>query len=153
MSEPINEEKVEQVEKVEEKEPRITKEEMDKEKEKLEKTREDMRNYLNDEFGITPEQVQGWKDKYKSIYVLFFEDEPYIVRGISRQEWRLINAKTINTRNEELALEEQIAKNTILYPETELNPTDPACAGLASTIYQTVLRLSKFEPDLPPIRL
>ena len=131
----------------------FNKERLEEEKAKNEKAREEIASYLEEEHGITKQNLDDWKSKYKKIYVLFFDDEPVIVRGISRQEWRLINSKPVTSRNEELNVEDQIAKQTILFPQNALDPMDPSSAGLASTVFKTVLQLSKFEPDLPPIRL
>lgn len=122
-------------------------------KKDAEKTRKQVKDFLKKEYNIDPEIIDKWKKQYSSIHVLFFDDEPYIVRGISRQEWKMINAKPIANRSEELSQEEAIANRTLLYPSQSLDVADPASAGLCSCIYQTVLRLSKFEPDIPPIRL
>jgi hypothetical protein len=107
---------------------------------------------LEKQFGLTKEQIETWKQRYGSVQVAFFEGKPYVFRGLNRLEWKDINRQPVIVPEQQLAIEEEVTNKVLLFPR-EFDIAEPSSAGVPTSIFAMVSRLSKFEPDLPPLRL
>lgn len=107
---------------------------------------------LEEEFGITADRINTWKQRYGSVQVAFFEGKPYVFRGLSRMEWKDINRQPVIVPEQQLALEEEVTNKVLLFP-SEFDVAEQSSAGVPTSIFAMVSKLSKFEPDLPPLRL
>ena len=108
------------------------------------------------------ESIAKWKKVYNRIFVMIFADRRVcVVRPIQRSELKIITEK-MRTMGQDVASppedmqahEEELSHMCLLYPEMTLEQMrTTADAGLAPTIYSTVLVISGFQLAEDPIEL
>lgn len=119
---------------------------------KQEEKKFDLGEYLAKEHGIPKAKIAEWKQLHGPIEFVELGGEPFIYRGLRRMEWRELNKSPEVSFLDGLTKEEAVCNTALLYPEA-LDPSKPAAAGVPTTIFALVAKLSKFEPDFPPQRL
>jgi hypothetical protein len=90
------------------------------------------------------EQIEQWKTQFNEVFASgFSEEEMFVWRPISRQEW--INLQTYATEQgfTQYKLEETVCEMCVLWRSTT-HPWHEGKAGTASTLYEQVLQNSNF---------
>lgn len=118
--------------------------------------------------GPTRGLVEQWKGQFGKIFMVPFDHETYIIRGLTRPEYREIQlekAKTVES-NEQEPLEKRLAKKfdneelvasiCTLWPEhaqSEEYFMNGAPAGTSGTMAEMIYDKSAFRALTPPIAL
>lgn len=118
--------------------------------------------------GPTRGMVEGWKAEFGKIFMVPFDHETYIIRGLTRPEYRSIQeekAKTVEG-NEQEPLEVRLAKKfdneeliaavCTLWPTHANNEEyfmEKAPAGTAGIMSEMIYDKSAFRALTPPIAL
>ena len=118
----------------------------------IEESRNRMMDLLESEYNIPKDHILKWKETYGGIQVAFFDSTPYLFRGMNRMEWKELNRQPTITPDQQLMLEEEVTNRVLLLPR-EFDLAELSSAGIPSSIFAMVMKLSKFEPDIPPMRL
>lgn len=121
---------------------------------------EELRNHLVKELQkkyphLTDEVIAQWKTQFKRVAIFPIFDDLYVIRPLSRKEWKMINKPGDDGQapNQD-SLEEQIALRATVFPE--LDPTEvvsTGIAGVATAITNYVELISGFQPAIGPILL
>lgn len=126
--------------------------------------------------GPTREKVEEWKAQFGAIYMLPFDDKTYIIRGLMRPEYRMMQMKEAEINDESQAEgqqqqkpmkslperliskfdnEEEVASICTLFPEDAKTAEyfSQTKAGVAGTIADVVYDKSCFRYIMPPVPL
>jgi hypothetical protein len=96
------------------------------------------------------DKVEELKNKYKDVYVYFFDDEEfYIYRPLTRFEYKDITSKT--DKQDEIT--EMIVLKATLYPELTEERLDGLKAGIVPTLLELILNASNFGVQNPVVKL
>ena len=109
------------------------------------------------EKGISQEQLDVWKGTYGRIACFPIYEALYVVRPLTRKEWRMVmkeaQAAEGKTLTNEL-MEERIAASATLFPAlSESDLRTSAYAGVATSLANAIQMISGFQPGSVPIVL
>jgi|SRR5579875_356117 len=88
---------------------------------------------------VSQEQINQWKQKYEEIFSMPIQGQDYIFRVIGREEYRAIIEKELPLSQQQI----EVCKLALLYPE---DADFWQLAGIAETLYNSILELSGFLP-------
>lgn len=104
--------------------------------------------------GPSTEQIQSWREKFSSVYVLpLREDDWYVWRYLELREWRKIQSqlKTIMPDNVEEFIQNQVLGACVIWPKEKIivpENSDRSPAGLRDLLYEVIMAGSYFmSPD------
>lgn len=101
--------------------------------------------------GPTRLEVEQWKEKYKTVYFVPFDDTIFIFRSLARPEYReVVNNREITLMDRE----EIVTEKCVLYPRNysraEMNLDK---AGRPSLLHEMIMDKSAFVAQSAPMKL
>ena len=106
---------------------------------------------------LTKEKIEELKAKYGKIFKVNVSGADYVYRGLSRGEFRAIQAKSITDptgydASQGSIIEEEMVKTCLIYPEGEVD-MDALPAGVPSLLSNYISEASGFNADAIPEEL
>lgn len=123
--------------------------------------RADLKKRLQEKHAeITDDVIAGWKRQFGRVAIFPIFDELYVIRPLSRKEWRDLNRMSGGGEGAEKRqltqdeMEEAIAGRATVFPK--LDPSvlrTSSFAGIPTTITNFVEVISGFNPQIGPVLL
>lgn len=114
--------------------------------------------YLEEQYGLPAGQLDQWKTQYGKIFSAHILGQPYVWRGLRRQEFtQLMNASDVkdieNPLDARMMSEERVVKRGLLYPDPRTSGLSKGPAGVLTTLSNHILNASGFDLDDVPVEL
>jgi hypothetical protein len=127
--------------------------------EQLATLRADMKKRLQEKHPeVTDAVIADWKAKFGRVAIFPIFDELYVIRPLSRKEWKDLNRMSAEGP-EKKALSQDEMEEAIAARATVFPPLDPSklrtssFAGIPTTITNYVEVISGFNPSIGPVLL
>lgn len=132
-------------------------------KEQQDKAKDARLALLQVKYGISPEQMAGWKANFGRISSVHIAGQLYIYRGLFRLEFQqlmqssdvreMIESGPEGADKARALNEKRITNRGVLFPEVKGKAWDKDLAGILNTLSDLILNFSGFVPDDVPVEL
>lgn len=102
--------------------------------------------------GIDRVTVEGWKQNYGRVELVFIGDKPFIYRPLFRRELKALRDPNLQGMTD-VILEDKVACLCTLAPKIDEISVAQRTGGLPATLAAMVYSISDFDIDAQPIKL